>query len=183
MSSKQIRRINLFGGPGASKSTTAARLFAELKILGYDVEHITEFVKTMAYEGIMPKSYDQYYIFGEQLHKEDVVLRHVNLIISDSPLLLSHVYAEYYGFNKGTECLLKMANQFEADFPSLNIYLERIGEYNPKGRYQTLEQAKEVDSLILKALKNNTKEHFCMDARSNYEKIVKLIIDKVKKNE
>jgi len=37
--------INLFAGPGAGKSTTAAGLFAEMKRANVDVELVTEYVK------------------------------------------------------------------------------------------------------------------------------------------
>ena len=40
---KQLKVINLYGGPGTGKSTTAAALFALIKREGYNVELVTEF--------------------------------------------------------------------------------------------------------------------------------------------
>ena len=42
---KETLVINLFGGPGCGKSTTMARLFADLKARGYNVEMVSEFAK------------------------------------------------------------------------------------------------------------------------------------------
>lgn len=42
--------VNLFGGPGCGKSTTMARLFADLKTRGLNVEMVSEFAKDLVYE-------------------------------------------------------------------------------------------------------------------------------------
>lgn len=43
--------INLFGAPGAGKSTGAAIVFAELKKRGVNAELVTEFAKDKTWEG------------------------------------------------------------------------------------------------------------------------------------
>lgn len=53
--------INLIGGPGSGKSTTAAGLFYKLKKLGYNCEMSLEFAKDKVMD-------DQIYIFGKQYH-------------------------------------------------------------------------------------------------------------------
>jgi nicotinamide riboside kinase len=143
-----IRRINLLGGPGSGKTALAAKLFGELAAEGHEVEHVGEYIKKWAYQGRHPISFDQLYIFAQQLHQEDVKLQHVKHIITDSPILLPAVYAKQYGF-KGWERLLGFIEDFESEFPSLNIILDRTGiKYVDKGRYQTLETAIEIDGLI-----------------------------------
>jgi adenylate kinase family enzyme len=93
-----IRRICLFAGPGSGKSTLAAKIFAALKEQQIQVELINEYIKTWAYTGKVPKSYDQLYVFAKQLNSEDVILRHVPLLITDSPLLLNSAYPLHYQF-------------------------------------------------------------------------------------
>ena len=62
-------RICLYSGPGAGKSATAADIFAEFKRKNYSIELVAEYIKTWAYEGRKPESYDQTLIFANQLHQ------------------------------------------------------------------------------------------------------------------
>lgn len=146
-----VRRICFFAGPGAGKSTIAARTFAELKIRGYDVEYIPEYIKTWAYMGKKPNSYDQAYVFAKQLHAEDVILQHVRHIVTDSPLLMNTAYSAFYGF-PAVDHLIHLAQAFDRDFEPLNFYIERSVDYNQHGRYQTPEQAVEFDNFLLEFL-------------------------------
>ena len=61
--------INLFGGPGCGKSTTMARLFADLKTMGYNVEMVSEFAKDLVYEMRQETMKDELYIFAKQHHR------------------------------------------------------------------------------------------------------------------
>lgn len=42
--------VNIFGGPGVGKSTTAADLFVAMKKAGYNVELVTEVAKDFVWE-------------------------------------------------------------------------------------------------------------------------------------
>lgn len=148
-----VRRINILAGPGAGKSTLAARLFSELKSDGYDVEHITEYIKTWAYQKRKPQSFDQLYVFAKQLNSEDLALREVNHIITDSPLIVNVAYSQFYGCNFAPE-LLSIVNRFEQKYPSLNLFIERSVEYVDKGRYQTPAEAIEFDTLLWNLVTN-----------------------------
>ena len=57
--------INLFGGPGAGKSTIAAGLFYNMKIAGYNVERADEWIKDKVYEGTKYPFKDQLYTFAK----------------------------------------------------------------------------------------------------------------------
>jgi nicotinamide riboside kinase len=141
------RRINFFGGAGCGKSTISAFVFYELKIRGYNVEHVTEYIKTWAHQGRFPKSFDQLYIFGKQMHKEDQVLHHVDRIVTDCPLLMCCVYAKKYEFD-GWQELLSLSNKYDLKYPPLNIFLSRTVPYQSSGRFHTLEESMEFDRLI-----------------------------------
>lgn len=144
----RIRRINLFAGPGAGKSTLATSIFAALKTKGHNIELVSEYVKMWAYQGKTPTSYDQIYLFAKQLHHEDTLLRHVPLIITDSPILLAPVYAKLYNFEPYNYLAL-IGKKFEQDFPALNLYIDRTVDYNPAGRYQDYEKALVFDKMLL----------------------------------
>lgn len=176
-----FRRICFYGGAGTGKSTLAARIFAELKSLHYDVEYVSEFVKTMAYEGKIPCSYDQIHIFGEQLHREDLLLKHVQLIITDSPIILGGVYAKFYNA-PGSDEILKIAEKFEEDFPSLNFYVERKVDYLSKGRFQNLSEAVAFDKLLQDMMKIHLKSFEKIEPQFPEMALQKILIETKTKN-
>ena len=45
-----MKVINLWGGPGCGKSTTAAGLFSIMKMRGHKVELVTEYAKELTYD-------------------------------------------------------------------------------------------------------------------------------------
>lgn len=170
----QIRRISLFAGPGSGKSTTSARLFSELKIRGYDIEHIPEYIKTWAHEGRKPVSYDQVYVFGKQLHKEDLTLRNVQLLITDSPIMLNVAFPAFYKLPFFEE-VVSIARRFDREYPSLNLFIERTVEYNQKGRYENHDQAKAFDEFLLGFLAENLALPLHKVRVDEFEKIVDLV--------
>lgn len=84
--------INIYGGPGAGKSTTAAGVFYELKRIGYDCGLVTEMATELVYDEAFNVMNDQIYLFGEQWHRTFRMLGKVDFIVTDSPLLMNIVY-------------------------------------------------------------------------------------------
>ena len=88
--------INLFGGPGSGKSTTAALLFAKLKMLDVNAELVQEYAKELVWNGVT--DLEQWDVYIEQKKRIYSLINKVDIIISDSPLELSY----YYGRNNHT---------------------------------------------------------------------------------
>ena len=147
--------VNLFGGPGSGKSTTAAGVFSMLKLHGINVELVTEFAKDLTWESRHRALENQYYIWGKQYHKLFRVKHQVEVIVTDSPLLLSLLYC---GDSISTYFDGLVNNTFK-EFNNVNFFLNRIKEYNPSGRNQTEEEAKEIDTMT-KQLLGEVKERF-----------------------
>lgn len=147
-------RICLYGGPGCGKSSTAAKLYADLKSGDHSVELVSEYIKTWAYQKRVPQSFDQVYIFGKQLHAEDLVFQSgVTHLVTDSPLLLQSFYAKTYDFPAWSELML-IAKRYESACPSLNIFLDRTGVgYRHEGRYESEGLAHERDASLKEFLK------------------------------
>lgn len=146
----RFRRVNLFGGPSCGKSTTALKLAAELKSLRCNIEYVNEYCKPRAYEKRPIHKFDQIYLFGKQLHYEYRFLNNgVDLTITDSPVELAAIYAGQNGHHSIAQALRELSKEYNKDFLSLNIVLQRGDrKYDPNGRYQTEEQAKELDQII-----------------------------------
>ena len=139
--------VNLFAGPGVGKSTTAARVFAELKLKGVNCEMALEFAKDKVWEESFKTMDDQIYIFGKQFHKIWRLKDKVDVIICDSPLPISIVYDK-----ENSEPFHKLIMEQFNKFANFNYLLERGGEYQTEGRVQTEEEAKEVDKTVKKVL-------------------------------
>lgn len=174
----KIQRINLFAGPGSGKSTLAARIFAELKMRQYSVEHVTEYIKTWSYEKKFPKSFDQVYVFGKQINREDVFLRHVPLIVTDSPMMMNVCYAKYYQCPFWTH-LMSIAKLFEAQHTSINFYLPRRTDFKTEGRYHDLEQAKSLDTAIKNIMLEELDQSLCYYDAPDFESIMAIIETRV----
>jgi len=144
-------RVNFFGGPCAGKSRTAPLIFSQLKDRGLSVELVLEFVKPMAYEGKEFKKHHQTWIYGNQMYLEyQYLVKGVKNIVTDSPAILGAVYAQSEDIRRAIHMLYR---EYDADFPSVNIFLERRDkEYQTEGRFQNLEGAKKVDEEIRRML-------------------------------
>ena len=134
--------INLFGGPGIGKSTTAALVFVKLKLAGVDSEYVPEFAKDCVWEKRHDTFNDQIYIFGKQQHRIARLAGKVDVVVTDSPILLN----VYYG--KDNKPLVDLTLSEFAKYNNLNYRLIREKEYNPNGRNQTEAEAKAIDEYI-----------------------------------
>jgi len=176
---KPIRRINLYGGPCSGKSTLASYIFAKLKMQNRSVELISEYIKFWTYIPRTPKGYDSFYCQSKHVHKEDTVLRSgTDLIVSDSPILLAYFYAYYYD-SPAQDAMLSIHREFEKEYPSINIVLEREDKfYEQHGRYENLEQSKEIDNVLKNVVIKHTNdfEFFsCLDQDKIFDYIISRI--------
>lgn len=160
-------RVNLYAGPGSGKSTLAAYIFSKMKVAGINVEHVSEYIKNWAYEKKDLKGCDQFYVFAKQWRREDIILRNgVDVVVTDSPLLLQSYYSNKYGAEGKDEILSAalMLEQKGGPYQSLNIFINRMhGTYQEKGRYQTESEACEIDKEIKFFLKKNSVPFHEMD--------------------
>jgi len=151
--------ICLYGGPGASKSTTCAGLFYKLKMSGYNCEMNREYIKDWVWENRPPKDGDQSYFFAKMARKERIYMsQELDFIITDSPLILTHFYGlRYDKFEQLFNTSLKMLENHhgickENGYKVEHFFIERIKHYNPSGRMQTENVAKEIDGEIKEML-------------------------------
>lgn len=172
-----IRRICLCGVAGTGKSTLAAKLYSKLKEEDYPVELVGEYVKPWAYQKRFPQSYDQVYIFGKQLHAEDVYLRHVQTIITDSPLLLSIVYSKHYKVDFWQH-FVPLMQHVDVKYPPLYFYLHRRDDYNPNGRYQTPMDLLEIDEVLKDCMQKFLPQNNCVYDKLSCEEMIQMIKEK-----
>ena len=150
--------VNLFGGPGAGKSTTASGLFHELKLAKVKTELITEVAKDLTWEQRYKTLENQFYVTAKQHHKIWRVLKYYedhgikdSVIVTDSPLLLGILYNQnisysYQFFNNFVLTEFIQMSPFQT--MNLNVFIERTKDYDIHGRYHTEEEAMEIDDNI-----------------------------------
>jgi len=143
--------INLFAGPGAGKSTTAAGLFFKMKLMNFRCELVTEYAKELTYENRLTTLDNQIYVFGKQLQRIERLKNQVDFVITDSPLLLSSIYAPKSYPESFHELVLDVWSQFE----NHAFFLDRTKIYQSYGRTQTEEEAKKIDEICKKYLDEN----------------------------
>jgi hypothetical protein len=135
--------INLFGGPGTGKSTTAAGVFHQLKLRGVNCEMALEYAKDKVWEESAQVLDNQLYVFGKQFHRVWRLLGKVDIIITDSPLLNSILYYE-----DKNPFFPEMVVFEHSRLNNLDVLLERVKDYNPAGRLQSEEKARALDVKI-----------------------------------
>lgn len=158
-----IRRINLWGGPGSGKSSTAAELYAGMKRSNLtlpetkrkNIELVREYAKEFAWENKSITGYDQLFISIEQLRREVFLLKNgVDLIITDCPAMLGYLYAQWYD-SFCQDQIYSIMSDYEEKYPSVNIVLDREDRpYDQNGRFQSLTKAKEMDVRIKEFLED-----------------------------
>jgi len=149
--------INLYGGPSAGKSTSAAYLYYLLKCQGENAELVREYVKNWAWDNRPFNMYDELYFLGKQTRHESMLFGKVKYIVTDAPVYMTAYYAKLYcsaNFASGVE---KAATSFyqqaqDDGHQHIHIYLMRDRPYKAEGRYQTEEQAIKVDAGVAEML-------------------------------
>jgi adenylate kinase family enzyme len=146
--------INLIGGSGLGKSTTAALIFGEMKLQGLHCELVREYVKEWAWAGRKIEAGDQKIIFENQYARENLYYNKLDYIVTDSPLLLGPMYEKFYTGEDPTAELVfdGMKSAEKEGVTYVNFFLKRNKAFDPRGRYETEEQAKEVDAFMEKYL-------------------------------
>ena len=146
--------INLFGGPGAGKSTCAMEICSELKKHGLSAEYVQEYAKELVYENRMDlldgSREHQQLLFEEQKRRMNILLGKVDFIVTDSPVILSAIY------NKDLtpdfeQQVLKEFNKNR----NFNIFINRGKTFESNGRIHNLDESIEIDNQLKEYLEQN----------------------------
>lgn len=158
-----MKVVNLWGAPGAGKSTTAFGLLFLLKINEFKVEFAPEFAKDLFYEkriqNLIP---DQTFIFAEQHHRLYRLLESpLDFAICDSPLPLPLIYQDPGYPPEFKPLVMAKFNRFD----NLNFLLKRTAHpFDPIGRLQTVEQANQKQQEIEDFLLTNQLDYTALEA-------------------
>lgn len=162
-------------------SSGAAYIFSKLKMAGIDAEYVTEFAKDKVWENNTEAFKCQFYISGKQAFRISRCYGKVDVIITDSPIVLGKIYADLIGRPQLGLACLEEADQYPAG-STLEIFLNRVKPYNTNGRNQTEEEAKKIDETVKKLLleRSESKQYSVMEYdgdQEGYDRIYLFIKD------
>ena len=149
---KNLLVLNLFGAPGAGKSTAAHGIVSELKMLGAEVEMASEYAKILNFT---ERKYDagrQIHVFSKQEYMLDAFrASNVEIVVTDSPLINSVIYKPENYYKSFDNFVLDVFNSFE----NINFLLCRKHKYSTLGRWQSEEDADKIHKRIESTLTMN----------------------------
>lgn len=141
----KLKVISLWAGPGAGKSTAAAGLFARMKRLRFHCELVTEYAKDLTYEKNYIALRNQMNVLGEQSYRIARLAGQTEYVITDSPLPLSLIYCK----PEERDVLEPIVRHLWEQNDNISLVLKRTdAPFVTYGRNETLEQAKNLDTLI-----------------------------------
>ena len=167
--------INLFAGPGAGKSTTAAGLFHLMKLEGYSVELVTEYAKQLAWQRHHNVLNDQFYVTAKQNHRMEILRDQVEYCITDSPILLGIYYSDNYFPHHWPAFIRELFDSYE----NQNYYIKRKKKFVQLGRNQNIKKAIAADAGVKNILRNFDIDFMDVDGDKDAPRI---IFDNIKRS-
>lgn len=143
--------VNFYAGPGCGKTTAALELTAALKKAGYNVEYVSEYAKELVLEKRFDELQNQQSVTDEQYHRLDRLRGSVDMIVTDSPVLLGLIYGEGKIDAEYSEQIRQYYDSFE-NFDMLMVRNRSTG-YQTEGRLETEQEAIVRDAQIETMLK------------------------------
>jgi hypothetical protein len=159
--------VNLYGGPGTGKSTTMAGVFSLCKLEGMNAEMAPEFAKETVWEQRLHTMNNQLYLFAKQHMRIWRLLNQVDVIVTDSPFLLSL----YYG-QGSSQSFANLVDEEYQKLWTLDVFLKRLKPYNPNGRLQTQSEAIEIDEALREILFGHTTRYVEVDADEHAPSVI-----------
>ena len=146
--------VNLFGAPGAGKSSLALLVSGLLKTSypEFSVECPDEFAKTIVYDEAHKALSCQLYIAGRQQWQIARCEGHADIVVCDSPVLMSWVYGSENG-NKVPPEFFDVCRFYHSKYDTLNFLLFRDHEFDRRGRIHTHDDELRINTKILDTLK------------------------------
>lgn len=143
--------VNMFGGPGAGKTTAAWEIASELKKRGYITEYVPEYAKELVWEGKTdlldgtPEHQEE--LLKEQRHRIERLNGKVDFIVTDAPLMQNPLYLKTSSLEISEFYTHKVYNYYSR-YENFNVFIQRSEKFEQAGRIHSLDQSREIDKQI-----------------------------------
>ena len=165
--------VNLFAGPGGGKTTCAWDIASKLKQRGIEAEYVSEYAKELVWDGkteMLDGSLEnQKKLYEEQNRRVQRLLGKVDVVVTDSPAILSAIYAK----EADEEFIKQMLSDFNNQ-KNFNLFINRGKTFQQQGRIHTLEESKKIDKEIKKFLVDNN-----IYFGNYYHKTLNVVVDNI----
>ena len=165
--------VNLFAGPGGGKTTCAWDIASKLKQRGIEAEYVSEYAKELVWDGkteMLDGSLEnQKKLYEEQNRRVQRLLGKVDVVVTDSPAILSAIYAK----ETDEEFIKQMLSDFNNQ-KNFNLFINRGKTFQQQGRIHTLEESKKIDKEIKKFLVDNN-----IYFGNYYHKTLNVVVDNI----
>lgn len=139
--------INMFAGPGAGKTTCAWEVASALKKKGLVVEYVSEVAKEYVWDGNLEmlngSVKNQSQLMEEQDRRVQRLMGKVEVIVTDSPILLNSIYLKEDSPDFKKDCSARFAKQ-----NNFNVFVERGRTYESEGRIHDYDESVKIDNQI-----------------------------------
>jgi hypothetical protein len=161
--------VNFVAGPGVGKSLMSALIYSELKMMNITAEYVQEYAKLLVWQERFEELNNQYLVSTKQYKMLKAVDKKVDVICTDSPLLLGLLYNKTYKTNvsniEKTEAMILTKME---EFNNIYIFLERMDyPYETQGRVHNEIEARIIDKQLKELLENLGIEHLTVKSQKN----------------
>lgn len=148
--------INLWGGPGAGKTTTSSGLFYVLRHKWHvNLELVTEFATDLCFEQARENLKNQVYLLGNQFHRIWRLRQiGVEVVITDAPIGLNRIYGQIYKQRYMPE-MDALVKRLETEDDNIHILMKR----DPKAVGGFKGGSKKKDNHFVQRFDRLLKEH------------------------
>ena len=181
-------RIGLMGAPGCGKTTLAAYVFAMLKDEGLDGQLINEYIREHVNKHKrVPSITFQSIVYERQLEKEKVVPPELDFFVTDSPHILSYIFASIYIDYQDPDQIdllgdlyLKFLRYSRTAYDLVYVLEHNHPPKEDGVRYQTEEEMTLLKTIIPTLLDTHKVEYKLLDSKISTKKRAEMIVEDVK---
>ena len=172
--------INMLGGPGSRKSTIAMQTTAAFKWRGTKVEYVSEYAKDATWDEHHSALKDQLWVLANQQRRLTRLEGKVDVVVTDSPILLSAVYGRMYSPGLPPS-FYQLCKDLYQKVERVNLYIYRPDRYDNYGRSQSKSEAMVIDDKVQEVLREwGEKVEYIKAEDDSYKIVVDWVLEKMK---
>lgn len=119
---------------------------------------------------------DQPHVTGEQCRRLSVYIDNVDIVVTDSPILLGLIYSKPHHLEETKRIISTISNRVE----DVNFFIERMGhEFDPRGRMGNLDDALQKDQEIKEMLMSSGTPFHVIQNQFDIASVIAKISEKI----